>query len=185
MKHTIGRERSGGASTGGVHCRNEVCAEWTLNGGGVEGLPSSCRSAVYAHSQAARMPSPASDNLHSRPGRCRWTQGSFSIVPSVSARAHGHRGESRPTSFAKQDQFAMGRDIRFGSCGMCRCNFMSDMLFRRGSEQLQEGGKDGIWGTVDNTAGISSSLGQSPCLSIYLGYSPGTGGPLNMLLEHR
>ncbi|KAM5536556.1 hypothetical protein V8D89_009833 [Ganoderma adspersum] len=63
-------------------------------------------------------------------------------------------------------------------------DFMSDMVFGGGSEQMQEGDKSDIWAMVDKGAEIAFHLGQLPWLGIYLGYIPGAGGPLNMLLEH-
>ncbi|KAI1786948.1 high nitrogen upregulated cytochrome P450 monooxygenase 2 [Ganoderma leucocontextum] len=63
-------------------------------------------------------------------------------------------------------------------------DFMSDMVFGGGSEQMQEGDKGDIWAMVDKGAEIAFHLGQLPWLGIYLGHIPGAGGPLNMLLEH-
>ncbi|KAM5536552.1 hypothetical protein V8D89_009829 [Ganoderma adspersum] len=63
-------------------------------------------------------------------------------------------------------------------------DFMSDMAFGGGSEQMQEGDKSDIWAMVDKGAEVAFYLGQIPWLGICLGYIPGAGGPLNMLLEH-
>ncbi|PIL28313.1 cytochrome P450 [Ganoderma sinense ZZ0214-1] len=63
-------------------------------------------------------------------------------------------------------------------------DFMSDMVFGGGSEQMRDGDKGDIWAMVDKGAEIGFHLGQIPWLGIYLGYIPGAGGPLNLLLEH-
>ncbi|KAH9922831.1 high nitrogen upregulated cytochrome P450 monooxygenase 2 [Epithele typhae] len=72
-----------------------------------------------------------------------------------------------------------------GKCvGSFTYDFMSDMAFGGGSEQMRDGDKDSIWAIMEQGLAVSQVMGHCPWLGIYLGYVPMAAALMKALLDY-